>query len=102
MDLKTLIKTDYQYFLLPFSYFAVWLAAAINYLHCGMPLKIIKITIVATLIWLIFIMLIPLYLDELLGWNFVNSTAFYLSSIYLVSIPTTRYLIKDQKKNDLL
>ena len=100
--MKTLIKTDFQYFLIPLTYFAVWFASAINYLYCGKPLKIFKITIIAILIWVIFIMIMPLYLDELLGWHFVNSSLFYWISVYIISIPTSLYFIKDQKKNNLL
>lgn len=99
--MKTLIRTNYQYYLIPLTYLAVWLASAINYLYCGKPLKLIKTTIIAALIWLFFMMLIPVYVDEFLGWNFVNSTVFYWCSTYIISIPTSIYFIKDQKKNNL-
>jgi hypothetical protein len=83
------------------TYLAVWLASTINYLYCGMPLKIIKTTIISAFIWLVFMILIPVYVDELLGWKFVNSIVFFWSSIYIISIPVSIYLIKEQKRNNL-
>lgn len=102
MSLKALIKTNYQYFLIPLTYLAVWVTSTINYLYCGMPKQIIKTTILAALIWLIFIMLIPVYIDELLGWKFINSVIFFWVYLYFISIPVSIYLIKNQKQNNIL
>lgn len=99
--MKTLIKTDYQYFLIPLTYFAVWFVSSINYLYCGMPLKIIKPTAIAILIGVIFIMLIPLYVNELLEWEFVNYPIFFWIYFYVISIPASIYFIKDQQKNNI-
>jgi hypothetical protein len=66
-----------------------------------MPLKIIKTTAIAALIWLIFMMLIPVYIGELLDWNFVNSAVFFWSSVYIISIPASIYFIKDQQRNNI-
>ena len=66
-----------------------------------MPLKIIKTTIISAFIWLVFMILIPVYVDELLCWKFVNSIVFFWSSIYIISIPVSIYLIKEQKGNNL-
>ena len=99
--MKTVIKTKYQYFLIPLTYFAVWIALTINYLYCGMTSKIIKTTIQAVLIWLVFMMLLPLYIEELLGWKFVNSTIFFWISTYVVSVPVSIYFINEQKRSNI-
>lgn len=102
MKLKTLIRTNYQYFLLPLTFLAVWLASIINYLYCGMFLKAIKITLITFSVLLIFDTVIPIYLQELLDWKFINTEVFFCTYTYLISIPTGWYIIKDQKKNNLL
>ena len=99
--MKTLIKTDYQYFLIILTYLAVWFVAAINYIYNGNLLKAFKSCILAALIMIIFIFLIPIYLERFIGIPYIYDMKFGWIYIYLVSIPASMYFIKDQKRNNL-
>ena len=97
------INPGYQYYLIPLTFVFTTVFAFINYSYVWKNhRKTIKVLIISAFLALIFYGIIPLYSDEAGFPIFGRSDYVGVVYTYLVSIPISIYLIRDQERYQLM
>ncbi len=95
--MKTLIKPKKQYYFIPLTFIYGCVMASINYVFWRNVNKAAITIIKGLLICIVFYLLLPALISAIFKVPNILDTNYFLLYLYLISIPSSIYFIKDQE-----